>query len=56
MGSGRFSDAEREELRRQVRSFIDDVRDGVNKERQVPMIFLKLMIERADQLLKEKGR
>src|SRR4029077_11210794 len=35
------------------RSLIDDARDGV-KERQVPMIFLKLMIERADQLLKNE--
>jgi len=52
-GSGRFNDAEREELRRHVRSLIDDARDGV-KERQVPMIFLKLMIERADQLLKNE--
>lgn len=30
-----------------------DARDGV-KERPVPMIFLKKMIERAGQLLKEK--
>jgi hypothetical protein len=53
VGAGRFNEGEREELRRHLRSLIEDARDGV-KERQVPMIFLKLMIERADQLLKEK--
>lgn len=53
VGPDRFNDDEREELRRHVRSLIDDARDGV-KEGQVPMMFLKLMIERADQLLKEK--
>jgi hypothetical protein len=53
VGPGRFNDGEREELRQHLRSLIEDARDGA-KERQVPMIFLKLMIERADQLLKEK--
>jgi hypothetical protein len=53
VGSGRFNDSEREELRRRVRSLIGVARDDV-QERQVPMIFLKLMIERADQLLTEK--
>ena len=53
VGSDRFNDDEREELRQHLRSLIEDARDGV-KERQVPMIVLKLMIERADRLLKEK--
>jgi tetratricopeptide (TPR) repeat protein len=52
VGSSRFNDGERETLRIRVRSLIEDAREGV-KERQVPMIFIKLMIERADQLLNE---
>jgi hypothetical protein len=55
VGPNRFTDGEREELRQYVRSLIEGARDG-SKENPVPTIFLKLMIERADQLLKEKKR
>jgi hypothetical protein len=49
VGSGSFNDGSKlTELRRHVRSLIEGA-----KERQVPMIFIKLMIERADQLLNE---
>jgi SPFH domain / Band 7 family len=52
VGSRRFNDADRETLRMRIRSLIKDAGE-YEKERQVPMIFIKLMIERADQLLKE---
>jgi hypothetical protein len=52
VGPGRFNDEEREELRLRVRALIESARDGLS-DRQLPMIFIKLMIERADQLLIE---
>jgi hypothetical protein len=52
VGSSRFNDRERETLRVRIRSLIEYTREGVS-ERQVPMIFIKLMIERANQLLNE---
>src|SRR5208282_406229 len=52
VGSRRFNDFDHETLRTRIRSLIKDAGEGA-KEPQVPMIFIKLMIERADQLLNE---
>ncbi|MBV8275067.1 MAG: TIR domain-containing protein, partial [Verrucomicrobia bacterium] len=52
VGSRRFNDTHRETLRMRIRSLIKDAGEGA-EERGVPMIFIKLMIERADQLLNE---
>ena len=53
VGSGRFSNSEREALRNRVRSLIDERHDD-GQQNEVPMIFLRLMIERTDRLLTEK--
>jgi hypothetical protein len=52
VGSKRFNHVDREELRTRIRSLISDAGEG-DKEPQVPMIFIKLTIDRADQLLSE---
>jgi hypothetical protein len=52
VGSGRFEGDQRETLRDRLKDLMKESGDG-SHERQLPMIFLRLMIQRADQLLNE---
>jgi photosystem II stability/assembly factor-like uncharacterized protein len=52
VGSGRFEGDQRETLRDRLKDLMQESGDGLH-ERQLPMIFLRLMIERANQLLND---
>jgi photosystem II stability/assembly factor-like uncharacterized protein len=55
VGAGRFGPAQREAIREALKGVMKEISDAAGKAPEVPMVFLKLIIERADQTFGKDG-
>ena len=51
MGAGRFTPSQREEIRDSLKAIMKEISHENDKSPEIPMVFVKLLIQRADEVL-----
>jgi len=55
VGAGRFDSAQRESIRDALKGIMNELSGGVGRAPQIPMVFVKLLIQRANEVFARDG-